>query len=86
MGFWFLNSALTQMRDWMVVPPPLPPPSPPPRTRYYNFTKFLFFLLQIFSMHDEGRHLSKTEVPFPDFFSCAFTQELTLRVQVACWT
>ncbi|CAL9101671.1 unnamed protein product [Musa textilis] len=70
MGFWFSNSALTQMRDWMVVPPPLPPPFSPPRTRYYNFTKFLLsFILLLRSV---GHFLSKTEVPFPDFL-CAFS-------------
>ncbi|CAL9771569.1 unnamed protein product [Musa acuminata subsp. burmannicoides] len=51
MGFWFLNSALTQMRDWMVVPPPLPPPFPPPRTR--TLPTGASFLLQIFTMHDK---------------------------------
>ncbi|THU52586.1 hypothetical protein C4D60_Mb10t05520 [Musa balbisiana] len=52
MGFWFLNSALTQMRDWMVVPPPLRPPFPPPRTRR-TLPAGASFLLQIFSMHDK---------------------------------
>ncbi|CAL9059671.1 unnamed protein product [Musa banksii] len=64
MGFWFLNSALTQMRDWMVVPPPLPPPFPPQEPVQCLFFFFFFFtyrtlptgasfLLQIFSMHDK---------------------------------